>query len=60
MLEDCKFGHNPDLSEHISRAINTLKENDFEAQLTEEDKKLLSIIHPGFNKDIDQLINALQ
>ena len=60
MLDDSKFGSNPDLTEHLDNALKTLKDGQFEAQLTEEDTKFRSIIHPGKSKDIDFLIDCLQ
>ena len=39
MLEDCKFGDNSDLSEHLNNAVKTLKEKNFTAALKEEDTK---------------------
>ena len=53
MLNDCKFGNNLDLIEHLGGAIKSLEENKFDNQLTEEDKRYRSIIHPGHNKEID-------
>jgi hypothetical protein len=60
MLDDSKFGSNPDLTDHLDNALKTLKDGKFEAQLTEEDAKFRSIIHPGKNKDFDALIECLQ
>ena len=59
MLNDCKFGDNKDLTEHLSGAIKTLQDNKFEDQLTEDDNRYRSIIHQGRIKEIDQLIDAL-
>ena len=57
MLNDCKFGNNLDLIEHLSGAIKSHDEDRFD--LTEEDKRYIRIIHPGNNKEIDQLIDTL-
>ena len=59
MLNDCKFGNNNDLTEHLSGALKILQDNQFEAQLTEDDNRYCSIIHQGRIKEIDQLIDAL-
>ena len=59
MLDDSKFGNNPDLTKHLKNTLKNLDDGKFEAQLNEEDTKFLSIINPGKSKDMDFLIECL-